>query len=258
MPIIDKSTEPVLAVANQDPVAATRRRLLGGRRTIAAAVAVALIIAVGGGSLLWIRHLNQIEPYRVHLSGLKSYRLQNNTSNGGVMTFMAPAQLQNQPLQDNNAGQISLSLSKVTNKGHATGVAAVAGAVVNVVSPIWPSYLSILNTALTNDKVSYHAVYVQPLEQYVNDNFYLQASLDYTTPTKLTTPFIAKNAWQMDFTATYKKTGAHNTPFIVDGKLVFAVGKNNYYYLMLAAINYNWQSNQKIWQQAINSIKIDQ
>lgn len=66
---------------------------------------------------------------------------------------------------------------------------------------------------------------------------------------------IKQDAWQFDFTAIDPKNP--KTPKL-HGKAIYAYGNNGVYILGFAAAGGNWQSNSKLWEQVINSIKLDQ
>ncbi len=66
---------------------------------------------------------------------------------------------------------------------------------------------------------------------------------------------IKNYAWQFDLTAN--DPGSKKAPKW-QGKVVYLWGKNGAYYFIVATVKQNWVSNQQIWQQVFDSIKIDQ
>ncbi len=120
------------------------------------------------------------------------------------------------------------------------------------------SYLQNLNQAILDPKVTGHQQIVAPLNQFVKDRLNSRYVISFAQPRALITPTIKANAWTIDFDATDKAPKSKTAPTHLKGQAVLAVGKSTYYYFMVTAIDYNWQSNSKVWQQVTNSIKIDQ
>ncbi len=73
---------------------------------------------------------------------------------------------------------------------------------------------------------------------------------------------ILNNAWQSDYSVIQNSkidpTAKNSNPVAYQGKLVFGIGQNGYYYFTVADVPYNWQSNQTTWQKVAASLKIDQ
>lgn len=81
-----------------------------------------------------------------------------------------------------------------------------------------------------------------------------QVKMSIDKPSILTNTNIKKNAWLFSF----KAQGPDQTDAVVQGDLVFAIGKstsvyNGYNYLMIATPDYNWQANMQVWNRVINS-----
>lgn len=75
-----------------------------------------------------------------------------------------------------------------------------------------------------------------------------------SNPQPLTSPNIKTNAFYADFSAVSKDK---NQPQL-KGKAVVAIGKTSYYIFMIDNTDYNWDNNSAVWQQVIDSLKIDQ
>lgn len=65
---------------------------------------------------------------------------------------------------------------------------------------------------------------------------------------------IQDNAWQFDFSAS--DPSKKKTP--IYGEALYIISGKNYYYFMVSSVSYNWQPNQKVWQQVVDSLKTDQ
>ena len=61
-------------------------------------------------------------------------------------------------------------------------------------------------------------------------------------------------AWQLNF---YTLSDG-NRSTVLQGKVIFLAGEKSFYYFMLSTVGYNWAPNQAIWQQMVDSLKIDQ
>lgn len=69
---------------------------------------------------------------------------------------------------------------------------------------------------------------------------------------------IKSDAWIIQYVA--KARAGQNSSNLPDltGEVVVALGKQTTYYIMLDAVNSNWQASQNTWQQVVDSIKVDQ
>ena len=77
-----------------------------------------------------------------------------------------------------------------------------------------------------------------------------------STPQAFTSANIKNNAWQFNLTTQNSDIAKPLSQWT--GRLLDIWGQNGQYYLMVAAINQNWQANSQIWAQILNSIKVDQ
>jgi hypothetical protein len=80
--------------------------------------------------------------------------------------------------------------------------------------------------------------------------------LNFSKPKTATTADIKSNAWQIDYTANPNNSN-NNLPKL-QGSALVVVGKNNIYYLMADATQYDWQSNQTIWKSVFDSLKVNE
>ncbi len=115
------------------------------------------------------------------------------------------------------------------------------------------SYVDNLNKLISNHQgKDYQVVTSRTIEQFIKNNLPANYKIVLDQPVKFASANINKNAWKFDFTAT---SPGHRT---VKGSLIIAVGKQSFYYLMIASVNYNWNNNAKTFQQVVDSLKIDQ
>ncbi len=79
-------------------------------------------------------------------------------------------------------------------------------------------------------------------------------------PKAFTNTNIKASAWTIDFSAEGANPLSTNTKQKkMRGSLLIAKGnKGAYYQISFAALDYNWPANQKIWQQILDSVRVDQ
>jgi hypothetical protein len=86
-----------------------------------------------------------------------------------------------------------------------------------------------------------------------------QLTLDH--PVAFTNPTIKVNAWIFDYNLVNQEAiaaGKDPDANLFQGKLVYAVGKGGEYYLAVNALGSNLQNNQTLFQEILDSLKIDQ
>ena len=109
----------------------------------------------------------------------------------------------------------------------------------------------------TNKKGKGYDDYKASLQKQLQSTLPKGMILELGQPSPLSNSNLKQNAWQFDFTAKSKVDNSSGAS-VIKGKLVFIIGKGVFYYFMIATVDYNWQSNQAIWNQVLDSIKIDQ
>jgi len=144
-------------------------------------------------------------------------------------------------------------------------------------------YISSLKKSLADPKSDAYKTTAEPIQTFLTSRFSPLYDVSFSDAKVLTTPNLSGNAWSLDFSATPKKfaqpaAGVNTSPDAkVDasqaklvpssvppgfenykGRVVLAVGKQAIYYFAVYNTNYNWDNNASVWQQVINSIKINQ
>jgi len=219
------------------------------------ALAAFLAAIAGLGALYGIRSLLYNRKLDHYTYGtLEDYKLSGYLKDAAI-TFKKPAEFkvyyQNYKAGSSVAG-LSHNLDKDGQK-KAIGYIAVSG-LVNIETQD-SAYLKKLTTALASPEATDYQKFSQPVKDfaanYLPDNF----DVNLANPRAFTSSNIAKNAWQFDLAAT-PEASQKATP--LKGSVILASGKNSFYYFMLAAVDYNWKTNQTVWQQTLNSLKLDQ
>lgn len=182
---------------------------------------------------------------------------------GNGMSFQLPKQLNQVAPGDLN--YISYYDQKAPSPNNDTTIAAA----VALSSPMPSNYLSNLNSGLSLSKNSTgFKNSVAPIQQFIKSTtgylyFYKDGNLPYTinlgNPSQVYVGSLSNGAWIIPFNVTFSKD-ASSTKHIssLQGEVIVAAGKANYYYLDLSTIDINWQSNKYIWSTILNSLKIDQ
>jgi len=112
-----------------------------------------------------------------------------------------------------------------------------------------------IQSNLANTSSAGHQLFVQPAEQLIKDALDSAYGFSFSSPRPYTNPNIKSDAWRMDFTAS--ATAKSGLPKM-QGAIIVALTSKNLYDFEAAAVDYNWNNNQAIWQQVMNSVKIDQ
>lgn len=125
--------------------------------------------------------------------------------------------------------------------------------------PLTQQYKDNVGQNLTNSQSKLFGLQSQQFHKFVTDWLAPTYTVNFGNATSFTNQYIKTNAWQVDYTAIVKP-GAKQTEIYpaLKGREVMLIGNSTVYYLMADTVNYNWDSNAKIWQQVFNSIQIDQ
>lgn len=135
--------------------------------------------------------------------------------------------------------------------------------------------LGVMNTTITNSALASAKDYPETLGKVFEtkgkgyDDFekrskeylatFLPEGMDIqiSQPGEFKNPNISKNAWLFTFVAS-GKSGGSDTATVIKGVSVLAVGKKSFYNFSFGSVDYNWTDNKKVWQQVLDSLKIDQ
>lgn len=188
---------------------------------------------------------NLTVPRRTY-SQLKQYSVTSNDKSKAVL--MAPTAF----TQASLPGVTSAVRLEDRSQDQLIGLIVLTAATANLASS--PDIKAYGQTIMHSNAKAYQSV-IQPiifmLDNQIGQGY--QVSLGKATATS--TANIKTNVWSWPFTAA--APNQKNRPEI-QGSLLLAAGKTTFYYLMQSAAQPNWQSNNQIWQQVINSLKIDQ
>lgn len=121
---------------------------------------------------------------------------------------------------------------------------------------ITPALVSHIGQALLDKSAAEHNLYTKIVSMTAGYILGSQYNCTVDEARLFSNPNIKQNAWAFDLQATPKT--ADNKPPVLNGEVIFAAGKTNFYEVLLANQARDWQSNQAQWQRVTRSFKIDQ
>lgn len=164
---------------------------------------------------------------------------------GQKMTFQKPVEL----TQDTStAGQVTLIhlLSSTTRQA-----LFVSAGTSQLSTPLSSSQISDLSQVLATPGNPYYQAATNAALQFVKARAPTGTNISIANAQSFSNANI-KTAWQFPITISDPSNKK------LQGKEVYALGSKAYYFFMVVTPDYNWQSNQKVWDQMFASLKIDQ
>lgn len=260
----------ILAIATIYKAGQTGRRLL-------LVLGIISVLAVMSGTFGYIKLYNDRQNNRTYsytytnLSDFKvsmgqglsiSFKLPTEllpkkpTSSQQANSDKIPAQLQIKdldPSKEANTNQMIFSHPQNSKTGSPL-ILAKEGVFIN------PTNANNLRTALKTTGSDEYKKLTADLQKLLQTQTGAQKITLNGSPKGFTNANIKGDAWQFDFTAEGANplaTNPKNKKY--QGAAVVALGnKGGYYELSFSILDYNWQSNQKILQAILGSIKVDQ
>lgn len=212
------------------------------KKLISALVIIALILT---GAYGLYRQLHNPQAYKYKKIDT-AYSLKDPASSSSL-SFSRPHELA-QFSSTNSQVEFQHLIGSNDGKNFAAYISAGASSSANALTD---TDLTNLNKTLSDTSGVYYQIATSSLETFVTDRVPLGSDISFGNAKRFSNPNIKSNAWQLDLNIKYK---SKNT----EGTSIYMAGKNTYYFFMLLTPDYNWQSNQKVWQQVIDSIKINQ
>lgn len=224
-----------------------RKRLL----IVVAAVIVAVVLALGC-YFHWHKSSKPAPtgPYSHSYSNVEQFTSKFGTS-GSNMIFEKPTELRG--IQAKGSKQATLLQFATVYPGWT--IANISIATVGGSGTLSQSYKDAIAKLITDTSNPVNVGSNNYLHKFVIERINSKYTSNFSSVSQFTNPDINHNAWKVDFTAS---ASGKDGPPPLQGEAVLAIGKSSLYYLMANAVSYNWQNNQAVWQQVLNSIKIDQ
>lgn len=221
---------------------------------------------------------NSTKNTQAHYSKLDAYAVQCSGAGSG-MAFNKPIEV-----KAISSDQCQVVLGDfVTSSDQATisYKGYIAGYVDNTNSKvISDNDLAQISDAILHGNNIYHNQTVTPIQQFVGQRLPVGWSVQLGEAQKYTSSHIKNDAWKFDLKATsnIKVTpvstvgnapipNTKNTPpntiknalisGPMEGRVIYAISGQKYYYFLALAESKNWSSNQPIWQKVFDSLKLD-
>lgn len=226
------------------------------KRPLYKLAAVAFIAAVIGlGSLYVYRTVRNDQILNYQYSKLDDYTLTSKLT-GAKMTFQKPAEIKqtNLRLQEGSVLATLIHVNKKTKPE--SGVAYIYASSVQSALATSKEYVASVKEGLDNPTSKNRETMLTPIKQFIEGNTSKRYDIKITNVSAYTSDNIKNSAWRFDFTINNDKNINKISP--VKGYVVLAIGERTFYYFMVTAPDYIWQPNEKIWQQVLASIKVDQ
>lgn len=217
----------------------------------AAALASAALGLAGLYAIRSITYDQNLDHYKY--SQLEDYKLESKLD-GTDISFKKPPELKE---ISHNAlvGSSGASFGHVKDKsGSKTGLSYLLVSLKQSALAASQGYMVELGEILKDPNHKTYQKTVQPIKDFAKVGTLLKTDVELSIATVFTNSNISKNAWKFDFSAK----NSQNNLKTVKGTIILAAGKTTFYYFFLDSLEYNWDSNQKVWQQVLDSIKIDQ
>lgn len=226
-----------------------------GKVTLLLAMAVFIASLLGAYGYLRVYSWRTSQQYHYSYSKLDDFKLPSALENSAI-SFQKPVEFVRSS-QVVRVGGSDLLLLHASAKTAAKGsMAYISASTIQSALAASQAYTVELNKQMTTHKGTVYDSFLKSFQQTVQAAVPANYSAVLSQPTPLSTPNLKANAWVYDLKATNKD--AKVNVFGLKGKFVFAAGQRTFYYFTLASIDYNWQPNQTVWQQVLDSIKIDQ
>lgn len=230
-------------------------------KKLALTLGVLGLVAVATGSAFYVWVYNEHKKTTVNstysYSSYDIYSLSGNGKGTG-MSFSKPTNFTKQQSQYVTA--MSASLTQQANVA-AFGAPIIVGSIdANIAVPtvrIDKAYLSGLNKLFASGLSSQrYTSFRTGIINWLANNVVPGTVITLGNPSAFTDSGIKSNAWLFNYSATGKYPDG--SPRNYNGALVFAVGKQNYYYLSVVSTANNWNANTSVWSKVFDSLKINQ
>lgn len=218
--------------------------------------AVFIVLAAIAGTFFLSRWLTGSQPYHYKYTNLDSYTLPGSAAGSG-MVFSKPkefSEVDKLPA----TGDFMDFVHNITKNNKIVTLGYESASSVHVNSSPDAAYVKGLNDSLLDPNNVSHAHVIEPISNFLTSRINTRYTITLGRVSLLATTNIKSKAWEIDFNGVDKTPKTNTRPTRLTGKAILAVGQSTYYYFMVGSLDYNWQSNQKIWQQVIDSLKIDQ
>jgi hypothetical protein len=240
----------------------SRMERLRGKGTII--IVLLVLVAIAGGAYLYDSNKSETEEgkatgaYAYDYKNLETFNF-SGTQEGRGMTFQKLPEMNPVGSGTTPTRKDFVQLTSNQNGDNSlVDIGVLSAAVRDFPNPPSEKYLKAVADYFSkpSDSTEYQEV-IAPVQQFAQSGF-KEPSVKVTLgrAQDFNNGNVTANSWIFDVTAT--DAGGINPSH--SGKVIYMNGKNTYYMFLITAASNNWQagSNSKIFQQIIDSIKIDQ
>jgi len=234
------------------------KRMLWPRLLLILGIVVVLIVGYFGynyrqkNSLPYARNGQAIN---IKYYDLVQHSVKGLAKNNG-MTFSAPKEFLNTD-HSKTASPIQIQLSRQAKLSNKTVTATyILAKALYINPPPSADAIKTISQSITSPSQNNVRNVFSPQLFGVPQNLFQGYKVVSSAGANFTSNYIKKDAWARDFSASATDPNAKLPD--MHGRIITAFGKSAIYYFVIYTTKYDWQTNQAVWNQVINSIKIDQ
>jgi len=190
---------------------------------------------------------------RYHYRQLENYKLTSKLS-GASMTFDKPVELKKYFEHTILGSTVVDFVHSQTKDSKKYSTSFLAASSYQSALATNSDYLQQLGKVLTNKSDKDYKTVTEPLVKFVQTYTPSNLTIKMGDFSAKSTKGITKNIWQADYRAG--ETAGKSAD--LKGRFVFAAGERSFYLFMISTTDYNWNNNANLFQQLIDSVKIDQ
>lgn len=254
----DNKQNPVEIIDERQTKQLIKRPLTKLKLVVFLLIGLAVAVAAVGGYQIYKHYNNkpdnkQGRPYSQDYKNLEAYTLDSWQPETAI-NFKKPPEFK-KARESIQPGYSSVSLVDYSEASQTkTGLGYINADVIHNTLASTPDYRQKLKKYLNEPNSQEYQQFSEPLRQYITDSLPGHPKAVTAEIAPFTNSNIKDFAWQLNF---YTLSDG-NRSTVLQGKVIFLAGEKSFYYFMLSTVGYNWAPNQAIWQQMVDSLKIDQ
>lgn len=208
-------------------------------------IVIVVVLAVSGW-LIYSRVHNGRQPYKYAYTKLDSYSIKGSVGGSGV-EFKKPVEITKLTATPEQADLEYLK--SVGDKKKFVSYIAVLS--VNSSEKLTTEQLKQLGVQITTARSG--SDILEPVDNFIYTNVYENWNASIGSAQPFTNATIKADAWSFDLSAS-DPSGSNS----VKGEVIYAIGSSRIaYFFMVFSRPDSWQTNQAVWQQVVDSIRID-
>ncbi len=220
---------------------------------VAAAI---LLVSAGGAFIYWNIYSNwrYKTNYSYSYSALDNYKLSGNLPETAI-TFKKPTEFK-ESTKHVDLALATATLNHTLKDANKSNIGTINAAITYSALASAKNYPESV-AKMFETKSKGYSEFEKSFKQYLAKTLPAGMDIQLGSPGVMKSSNIPNNVWLFTFVASGKLSGSSDNT-IVRGGLVFAIGKKGFYNFSFSSVDSNWARNQKVFQQVLDSIKIDQ